>query len=75
MIHKMELGGRGGNVISLLFFCDKLTKLGWLTLSIYLKILNENQAIVGVQWTMAGGRKLVGGRIIYYQNRGSIKIA
>jgi hypothetical protein len=33
------------------------------------------KAIVGIQWTMAGGRMLVGGRIIYYQNLGRVKIA
>jgi hypothetical protein len=38
-------------------------------------VVGGGKAIVGVQWTMASGRMLVGGRIIYYQNRGSIKIA
>jgi hypothetical protein len=38
-------------------------------------VIGGGEAIVGVQWAMAGGRMLVGGRIIYYQNRGSIKIA
>jgi hypothetical protein len=28
-------------------------------------VIGGGEAIVGVQWTMAGGRMLVGGRIIY----------
>jgi hypothetical protein len=28
-------------------------------------VVGGGKAIVGVQWTMAGGRMLVGGRIIY----------
>jgi hypothetical protein len=38
-------------------------------------VVGSGKAIVGVQWTMAGRRMLVGGRIIYYQNCGSINIA
>jgi hypothetical protein len=39
-------------------------------------VVSSCEAIVGVQWTMAGRRMLVGGRVIfYYQNPGSVKIA
>ena len=38
-------------------------------------VVGGGKAIVGVQWTIAGRRMLVGGRIIYYQNCGSVKVA
>jgi hypothetical protein len=38
-------------------------------------VVGGGDAIVGVQWKMANGRILVGGRIIYLQNCGSVKIA
>jgi hypothetical protein len=39
----MELGGRGGNLPAL--FCEKLTNLGWLTISI-LKYLMKTKKFI-----------------------------
>jgi hypothetical protein len=38
-------------------------------------VVGGSEATVGVQWTMASGRMLVGGGIIYNQNCGSVKIS
>ncbi len=38
-------------------------------------VVGDSEAIVGGQLVIAGERMLVGGRIIYYQNCRSIKVA